>query len=605
MRKKISVIILAATMAFTFAFANACKTDDPQTPIITRVADERNLDAFEYTRANLTATDREGREAAAGDLYNGNDVGVFYHTWHGAHETAGEVLDITKILKENPDYLGPDYLEVNKKAFHWWGEPLYGYYCSDDPWVITRHIELMMAMDIDFLVYDYTNSVAYDKEADKIFEILEKYRLQGFKVPKVTFYTNTGSGNMILKLYSKYYESEQYKELWYAPNGKPLIIGVSAITCSNPALYEELRTEFFDFRESQWPDTTTPENLETGFPWMNWCYPQKNYNGMMSVSLAQHPGAKMSYGKRTNYGRGYDWNKLRNYTANSSLGTNYEGQWKTVHENNASGKGKYVNQVLLTGFNEWMAQKLDDGNDAFFVDTFSEEYSRDIEPMKGGYEDNFVIQTLTNTRKYKYTEAKHYEYRTHTMALDSFSREAWAEVKSEYRDMAGDALERDFEDAFSTTRYVDHSNRNDIVSVHVTHDSANLYVRVETAEDIAKYNGTDKNWMNLLIKTEDGVENSFAGFNYVINRSPNESGKTSIERSKGGYDWESAGEADYAVQNNVILYRIPLSALGLSEENCYVRLKAADNVTHYDDITDYYVSGDSAPIGRFAYSYGY
>ena len=59
-------------------------------------------------------------------------------------------------------------------------------------------------MDIDFLVYDYTNSVAYDKEADKIFEILEKYRLQGFKVPKVTFYTNTGSGNMILKLYSKY-----------------------------------------------------------------------------------------------------------------------------------------------------------------------------------------------------------------------------------------------------------------------------------------------------------------------------------------------------------------------------------------------------------------
>ena len=132
-----------------------------------------------------------------------------------------------------------------------------------------------------------------------------------------------------------------------------------------------------------------------------------------------------------------------------------------------------------------------------------------------------------------------------------------------------------------------------------------MYVRVETAEDIAKYNGTDKNWMNLLIKTEDGVENSFAGFNYVINRSPNESGKTSIERSKGGYDWESAGEADYAVKNNVILYRIPLSALGLSEENCYVRIKAADNVTHYDDITDYYVSGDSAPIGRFAYSYGY
>ena len=50
---------------------------------------------------------------------------------------------------------------------------------------------------------------------------------------------------------------------------------------------------------------------------------------------------------------------------------------------------------------------------------------------------------------------------------------------------------------------------------------------------------------------------------------------------------------------------VPLSALGLTEENCYVQFKVSDNVTKYDDIMDYYVSGDCAPIGRLSYTYGY
>lgn len=603
MKKLMKAIALTLAGALMLGAAACAKKEE-----IVRVEDTRGLTAFEYTQANMTATDKTGRMAPTGDLYNGNDVGVFYHVWHGSHETPGEVLDLTKILEENPDYLTSDYLNVNSERFHYWGEPLYGYYCSADPWVITRHIELMMAMGIDFLVYDYTNAVSYDIAADTIFEILQTYYDQGFDVPKVTFYTNTGSANLICSLYRRYYEKGLYKDLWYAPEGKPMIIGVGADTVSqqNRELFAMLRDEFFDFRESQWPDgKTTIENMEIGFPWMDWTYPQKNFNGMMSVSLAQHPGARMSSGPLTNNGRGYDYTKMRNYTANTELGTNYQGQWDTVLNNNADSSKQYVSQVLVTGFNEWMAQKLNDGNDSFFVDTFSEEYSRDIEMMKGGYDDNYVIQTLLNTRQYRYTEAKHYIYPLNTMTLSDFSREAWANVHTEYRDMVGDAMAREWRDAFSTTVYTDTSNRNDIASVHVTHDEENLYVRVETAQPITEYNGTDVNWMNLFLQTEDGTENSFAGFQYVVNRSPDGKGDTTIERSKGGYQWESAGTAQYAVSENVILYSIPLSALGLDAENCYVRIKACDNVTHYDDIMDYYVSGDSAPIGRFAYSYGY
>ncbi len=573
-----------------------------------RVEDTRGLNAVEYTTANTTAFDKAGRFAPAGDVYNGNDVGVFYHTWHGVHETAGKVLNITELLEENPDYLGSDYLEENQDKFHYWDEPLYGYYCSADPWVITRHIELMMAMGVDFLAYDYTNNVQYTKEADAIFEILQKYYDQGFtNVPKVVFYTNTGSANVICDLYRRYYKDGNYSDLWYKPNGKPLIVGVGAdrVSSANKDLYEMLKTDFFDFRETQWPNTTTVENLEIGFPWMNWVYPQKNYNGMMSVSLAQHPSAKMSYGALTNNGRGYDWTKMRNYSKNTEIGTNYDGQWKTVFDNNADPANTYVTQVLVTGFNEWMAMKLSDGDGSFFVDIFSQEYSRDIEMMKGGYDDNYVVQTLINTRKFKFTEAKRYVYPENTMSLTDFSSDAWATVKSTYKDMVGDAMARNYSDAFKTTTYIDESNRNDIASVSVTHDDRNLYVRVETAEAITAYNGTDKNWMNLLISTEQENETAFGGFQYIVNRTPNSDGTTTVERSTGGYAWQSAGTASYALSGNVILYSIPLSALGLDEDNYHVRIKACDNVTKYDDIMDYYVSGDSAPIGRFAYEYGY
>ncbi len=618
MKKTGRWIALALSSVMTLGVITACGDNtgagdgdngsNEQPEEIVRVEDTRDLNAFEYTRANMTAYDREGRFASAGDVYNGNDVGVFYHTWHGSHETPGKVLDITKCLEENPYYLTDDYLE-NTQAFHYWGEPLYGYYCSADPWVVTRHIELLMAMEVDFIAYDYTNNVQYDNETRLIFETLQKYYDQGFtNVPKVVFYTFTGSANIICDLYKRYYKDGYYSDLWYKPNGKPLIVGLSEdgqIAQSNTDLYEMLKTDFFDFRETQWPNSMTVENLEIGFPWMNWVYPQKNYNGMMSVSLAQHPGAKMSYGEMMNNGRGYDWKKMRNYTKNKDLGTNYEGQWETVFKNNADSSKKYVNQVLVTGFNEWMAQKLNDGNEAFFVDTFSQEYSRDIEMMKGGYEDNYVIQTLTNNRKFKYSTAKHYIYPTNTISLAEVSADQWSGVQSVYKDMVGDAMARNYQDAFWTTTYVDNSNRNDIATVRVTHDNNNLYVRVETDKAITAYNGTDKNWMNLLISTEQNNENAFGGFQYVVNRTPNADGTTSIEKSTGGYNWQSAGSANYVVVDNAITYSIPLAALGLTADTCHVRIKACDNVTKYDDIMDYYVSGDSAPIGRFAYEYGY
>ncbi len=586
-------------------------SSSPQEP--KKTYDLRLIDDVEYTQASLTAIDKTGRIASPGDERNGNDVGIFYHTWHGNHETPGEVLNIREIMEKNPDYLKSDYLGENGGKFHYWDEPLYGYYCSDDPWIVTRHIELMIAMGVDFFVYDYTNNVCYDKEADLIFETLEKFRKQGFKVPKVTMYTNTGSSRCVVYLYNRYFADSaplkgKYDHLWYSPNGKPLIIGVSgmAAPAGTQELYDYLTSEFFDFRESQWPDgKTTITDTERGFPWMNWEYPQGNYNGYMSVSLSQHPGARMSAGARTNYGRGYDFALAENIGENAELGTNYQAQWQSVFENNEDPSKQKVNTVMITGFNEWMAIKHNDGENSFFVDLFSEEYSRDVEMMKGGYDDNFVIQTLANTRKFRYSDPKSYLYEYHTIDIEDDTLSGWNAVAHSYIDLSGDAIARNYRDCFRTTTYVDNSNRNDIEKVTVTHDGEFLYVKVKTAENVTAYNGTDENWMNLFIHTGNDNENSFGGFQYVINRKPENTGTTSVERSKGGYVWETAGQAQYRVYGDSILYKIPLSALSLTKENCRLSIKATDNVTRYDDIMDYYVSGDSAPIGRFAYSYGY
>ena len=54
-----------------------------------------------------------------------------------------------------------------------------------------------------------------------------------------------------------------------------------------------------------------------------------------------------------------------------------------------------------------------------------------------------------------------------------------------------------------------------------------------------------------------------------------------------------------------MLCAVPLSALGLTSDSCYIQFKVTDNVQNPGDIMDYYVTGDSAPIGRLSYAYGY
>jgi hypothetical protein len=128
-------------------------------------------------------------------------------------------------------------------------------------------------------------------------------------------------------------------------------------------------------------------------------------------------------------------------------------------------------------------------------------------------------------------------------------------------------------------------------------------LRIETKDAITAYNGTDLNWMNIFLGTEESDQH-FGGFEYVVNRHPGTE-TTSIERSTGGYQFSETGDAHIHVEGNIMQVAIPLKTIGLSRTHFNVQIKVTDNITHPDDIMDYYVSGDSAPIGRLGYDYGH
>lgn len=559
----------------------------------------------QFSIMNLCGTDALGRriDRVGGSEGGKKYVGVFYSVWLGQHHSGQRaVYDIQHLLNTNPDALNNPQgtPESPLHEFHFWGEPLYGYYSMSDPWVVTRHIELLTNAGIDYLCIDATNTVVYPSSTFNLLETLLDFQKQGFSVPKVVFYTNTRSGTTVEKLYDQFYKSGKYETIWFKPNRKPLIVGITEANgnASDMTRYQAQNQEggvytdfirpamkaYFDVRESQWPNGEYNAN---SLPWMSWQYPQWNHNGTVAVPVAQHSHTSIvASSLDPECSRGYN-HITKKVESDWTAGANFQTMWEAVFASEEK-----VDNVLVTSFNEWMAIKyVNDSNEVFFVDVYNHEFSRDIEMMKGGYNDNFYLQLVRNVRKFKYGENK----------AGQEEDGVWRTTKANYTDFAGDARPRNYPNATGTDHYLDQSNRNDLVDIEVSHDSKHLYFTIKTVDAITPHNGSDLNWMNILIRSNGKDE--FEGYHYIINRQPGKA-RTSIERSTGGYNWVVSGEAKYVVKGNRMEVTVPLDQVGLSADACRFEFKIADNVTHYDDIMDYYVTGDSAPLGRLNFNYG-
>ena len=171
--------------------------------------DERDISNERFTVNSLCATDDLGRVISAKDMKeDGKYVGIWYSLWEGQHSGLQyEINNIQLLLDSGKE--GQDKLADMSDAgqFYYWGKPLYGYYNMQDPWVLTRHIELFTMAGVDFLCIDATNQFDYLEVGEVLLGLLRKYKDQGFDVPKVMFYTTTMSGTTVNKIYKDYYKS--------------------------------------------------------------------------------------------------------------------------------------------------------------------------------------------------------------------------------------------------------------------------------------------------------------------------------------------------------------------------------------------------------------
>ena len=630
-------------MAFflLFSVGAGCRENPPAAPQDAR----RNLSAYEFSMASLSATDKLGREIAPmGYLKTDRErfVGLFYWMWiSNTNYYYHNIFDCTKLMSTeegaaafwNIDPSNAAYQQLSQiGAFHFTNEPLYGYYNSSDPWVITRHMELFILAGIDFIFLDTSNSLIYDEDIrgsqfegvvkapsytllDTMLELYEK----GWDVPKVVFLTNTRSGERVEEIRRAFYDSGKYEALWFKPDGvRPMIIATTEQNDGASDTWGDVNKFvpvsaadqlYFDVKETQWPNKGSKPN---GFPWISNRAPQTYHeeSKAISVSVAQHGNLGFTDMIDRN-SRGYNY-KEQKVEENWQLGQNFENQWDTVFS--LEEKGTDVTFVNVTGWNEWVGMKFGNlDSKAVMVDNFYGQYTRDIEPDKTLYQDTTLLQLTRNLRKFKYEPAAEtYLWKTKTVrAFEDFE-----DVPAVYVDFEGDALARDywsFDVKPTGPYYTDATDRNDILETRVVHDGTNLYFLVTTKEDVTAYESGD-NWMNILIKTEASTEdNSFAGYNFAVNRAP-DGNTTSVEKSTGGWNWESAGAAELLVEGNRMMITVPLSTLGLSADNVKFSFKVADNVQKPSwfaaedtehDILHYYATGDSAPLGRYSYSYGY
>ena len=520
-------------------------------------------------------------------------VAAFYFLWLNLDY----VFDVSEILNENPQArdtnASPPWGPHN--AFHFWGEPLYGYYRSNDPWVIRRHAMLLADAGVDFLIFDTTNAVIYEEAFMALCEVFDEMRQEGTRVPQIAFMVNTRAGETAEAIYNVLYEPGLYPELWFHWRGKPLML-------CDPDEASDTIKEFFTLRKAHWPFELV--NTQNAWHWEA-IYPQvysyeydpyvpEQVNVSVGQNLHQEDGRVEMMSTGHARGRSFHESRVDDRPDAYKYGFNFEEQWQRAFELDPE-------VVFITGWNEWIAMQLnpEEGGRPVFCDQYNLEFSRDAEMMKGGYGDNYYVQMAANIRRFKGMDPQPVPVGA-TIDIDG-SFDQWDAVENVYEAHALATLPRDFPGC-GDHHYTVTSGRNDFRQLKVAHDDDAIYFYIETRDPVSPH--TDPNWMWLFIDVLGDGELDWEGFSYFVNREPTGPEQTSVDISVGGWEWRSVGSVDYRVEGNQMHVAVPRSFLRIPEGDFAIEFKWIDNMQNPGDIMDVYTHGDAAPLGRFRYRYG-
>ena len=601
---RIFALILFVAMMFSFAACGDNSNTDNKSGTFTAYTGPYS----EFNGA-LAGVDDLGRELLYDDQakdLNDKQVGIFYFLWQGEHGAAGP-YDNYKIATQTPDALKSeaDWLKNGGGAVgahHFWGEPLFGYYKSSDQWVMRKHLQMLTDAGVDFIVFDATNAYSYTERVKQLIEVWYEYLELGFDVPKLAFYTNSKSGNTMTTIYKGLYNNSRFNEkyprldeLWYKWNGKPMIIGISSEAS------DEVKN-YFTIKESTWPNAGRTDN---GFPWMEFnrlltedaVYGVDGRKEVCNVSIAQHSATiTMSY--TAWYGandRSRSWHDGANDTSEDAIlwGYNFAEQWEWALKQDTE-------MIFITGWNEWVAQRQpvsDKNSPIVFVDCADPNTSRDAEPMRGLFGDNYYMQICYYVSQYKGAANRVNVGDSQTIDINGdFSQWDNASITAKYIDYKNDTVDRNAA-GFGKLKYTNTTGRNDIVNMKVARDAANLYFYVDTAEDLTAPEGDA--WMTLFIDSSDEKTAKWYGYDFKIDPASG-----NVYKCNDNGAWAEVAKATVKYAGNKLMLSVAREDLGIGA-GVDIQFKWADNYQKNEqgvyDIWSFYCDGDAAPYGRLNY----
>jgi len=570
----------------------------------------------------------------AGDVREDKIVAIFYWTWHGdfadeqtAYNNQQNIDKLIAMGKTERDYMTLSMGELNRLGirtamgpYHFWDEPIYGYYDGDDEWVIRKQAELLAAAGVDVVFFDNTNGTfTWMDTAIRVMKVFSEARAQGVDAPYVSFMFPFGpvdhAGTQMVNLYNAIYKEGLYEDVWFKMDGKPMIMGwPGSLNSKDAGIAREIKS-FFTFRSNLGGYLDT-ESAPNQWGWLS-RFPQAYFHNdkgeieQITVGTAINHNfersiiAPMSYGEniigRTWTSRGYD-------TRPNALlyGACFAEQWE-----NALAVDPEI--VFVTAWNEWVAMRIDNWPASpeqyanCFVDQYNTEFSRDCEPSMGILKDHYYYQLADYIRQFKGVNP--IEKATSEKLIDvTGGYGQWANVGPVYNDYFGlpdrDAL--GYKDPTTGQRYhyTNDSGRNDIYDAKVARDYENIYFMVRTVDDLTPY--TDAYWMRLYLDMGESEQN-WENYEFILNKQNPENETTAIlERFTGnGFETEVVGKVTYSVQGNVMMVCIPKTMLGIPAEQMdfSFSFKWTDNTLEDGDIMQWYLNGDVAPVGRFNFCY--
>ncbi|RKX44704.1 MAG: hypothetical protein DRP64_05985, partial [Verrucomicrobia bacterium] len=369
--------------------------------------------------------------------------------------------------------------------------------------------------------------------------------------------------------------------------------------------------DFFTFRPAQ-PGYENGPSRNDQWGWLENA-PQHGYvdkgDGSyewMTVGVSQNWSEQLNGLSAMNgdqiHGRSYtDAGGFSQLTTNSHLyGYNFQEQWDRA-------LAVDPDIVFITGWNEWVMGRYETwgGVANAFPDQFDKEYSRDIEPMKGGHGDNYYYQMISNIRKFKGMEKPEAASAEKSILIDGVFSD-WTDVAPHFLASKGNVQLRDGYGYKNPStglplHYTNNSARNDIVGAKVARDGFNIYFHVEAASNLTSH--TDPNWMQLLIDVDRNKATGWEGYDLMVDRYT-AGGTAMLSMSSGSWSWTDIAEVDYSAAGTEMEIAIPRVLLDLPlGQPVDLEFKWLDAPNMSGDIMEVYTEGEAAPSGRFNFHY--